>query len=61
MIKFIKRTLLFILIVALISGGFIIYQGHQVYKNALATISLSDKVEKVKKDDTYVERLLEKT
>ena len=55
MIKFIKRTLLFILIVALISGGFIIYQGHQVYKNALATISLSDKIEKVKKDDTYVE------
>ena len=55
MIKFIKRTLLFILIVALIAGGFIVYQGHQVYKNALNSISLADKIEKIKKDDSYVE------
>ena len=48
MIKFIKRTLLFILIVALIAGGFIVYQGHQVYKNALNSISLADKIEKIK-------------
>ena len=55
MIKFIKRTLLFILIVALIAGSFIVYQGHQVYKNALNSISLTDKIEKIKKDDSYVE------
>ena len=55
MVKFIKRTLLFILIVVIIAGGFIVYQGHKVYKEALNTISLSDKIEKVKKDDTYVE------
>ena len=55
MIKFIKRTLLFILIVTLIAGSFIVYQGHQVYKDALTTISLTDKIEKIKKDDSYVE------
>ena len=53
MIKFIKRTLLFILIVALIAGSFIVYQGHQVYKDALTTISLTDKIEKIKKGDNY--------
>ncbi len=54
MIKFIKRTLLFILIVAILAGGFIVYQGHEVYKNALDTVSLTDKVKKIKKDSSYV-------
>ncbi len=55
MMKFIKRLLLFILIAIIIAGGFIIYQGHQVYKDALNTISLSDKIAKIKKDDSYIE------
>ena len=55
MIKFIKRSLLFILIALIIASGFVIYKGHQVYTDALKTSSLADKVEKIKSDSSYVE------
>ena len=55
MVKFIKRTLLFILIIVIIASGFVLYQGHKVYKNALDSVSLEDKIQKIKNDDSYVE------
>ena len=48
MVKFIKRTLLFILIIVIIASGFVLYQGHKVYKNALDSVSLEDKIQKIK-------------
>ena len=52
MVKFIKRTLLFILIIVIIASGFVLYQGHKVYKNALDSVSLEDKIQKIKNDDS---------
>ena len=52
--KWIIRILIFILLVALIAGSYIIYQGHSMYKEALNEISLSDKIAKVQQDDSYV-------
>lgn len=54
MIKFIKRLLIFILLVVFIATGFVIYQGHKLYEEALATSSLKDKIIKIKKDESYV-------
>lgn len=54
MLKFIKRTIITILCIFVITGIFIIHQGHSVYKDALNTISLSDKIESIKQDKDYV-------
>ena len=63
MVKFIKRTLLFILIIVIIASGFVLYQGHKVYKNALDSVSLEDKIQKIKNisiltKDTILEKML---
>ncbi len=52
--KWIVRILILILVIGLAVGGFIVYQGYCMYKDALDTISLSDKIEKVKQDKNYV-------
>lgn len=52
--KWILRILLVILIAVGIVGGIFIYNGHQLYKDALNTISLSDKVDKIQKDENYI-------
>ncbi len=54
MIKFIKRTLLFIFTLIILVAGFVIYQGHKVYIEALNTMDLPTKIEKIKSDDNYV-------
>ena len=51
--KWILRILLVILIAVGIVGGIFIYNGHQLYKDALNTISLSDKVDKKKITDIF--------
>ena len=53
--KWIIRILVFILLIALIAGGYIVYQGHSMYKEALNNISLSEKIAKVQQDDSYVQ------
>lgn len=53
--KWIIRILVFILLIAFIAGGYIVYQGHSMYKEALNNISLSDKIAKVQQDDSYVQ------
>ena len=52
--KWIIRILIIVLLTILTIGGFIIYQGYALYKNALDTISLSDKVSKVQQDSSYI-------
>ncbi|MCI9177963.1 MAG: glycosyl transferase [Clostridia bacterium] len=52
--KWIIRIILLLLLVGIIAGSYIIYQGHAMYQEALSTISLSDKVEKVRQDSSYV-------
>lgn len=54
MIKFIKRTLLFIFTLIILAVGFVIYKGHKVYIEALNTMDLPTKIEKIKSDDNYV-------
>lgn len=52
--KWILRILIIVLLTILTIGGFIIYQGYALYKDALDTISLSDKVSKVQQDSSYI-------
>lgn len=52
--KWILRILLFLLCAIMIVGGIFVFNGYQMYKDALDTISLSDKVAQVQKDDTYL-------
>lgn len=54
MFKLIKRIIVIILVVILIGTGFIIYQGHKLYKDALHTISLSEKIAQIQADNSYV-------
>lgn len=54
MLKIIKRIIIGILCLFVIAVGFIICQGHSVYKDALETISLSDKIKNIKQDEDYV-------
>ena len=52
--KLIKKILLILLVIVIILAGFAIYKGHSLYKDALKSISLEDKIEKIKTDDSYV-------
>ncbi len=52
--KLVLKILLILFIIILIAGGFIIYQGHALYKSVLNEVSLEAKIEKVKQDKTYV-------
>ena len=47
--KFIKRLLLFILIVIIAISSFVIYQGYLMYKSAVSNISLSQKISEIEK------------
>ena len=52
--KFIKRLLLFILIILILIASFIIYNGHAMYKNAISEISLEKKVSNIRNDKNFV-------
>ena len=52
--KLVKKILLVILIIIIIAVGFIIYKGHSLYKQALASMSLENKIEAIKTDEDYV-------
>ena len=52
--KWILRILLLLLCVIIIIGGIFLFNGYQMYKEALDTISLSDRVAQVQEDDTYL-------
>ena len=52
--KFIKRLLLFILIIIIIVGSVIFLNGYKLYKTTLDDLSLSDKISGIKNRDSYV-------
>lgn len=52
--KWIFRIFLLIISIVVVVGGIFVYQGYQVYKDALDTVSLSDKVEKIQQDSNYI-------
>ena len=52
--KWILRILLVLGIIVGIIAGIFIYNGHELYQNALDTISLSDKIDKIQKDENYI-------
>lgn len=54
MFKWIWKIVLLILVICAIVFGFFLYQGHAMYKDAIAEISLKDMIEKVQSDKNYV-------
>lgn len=52
--KIVKRILLLILIIALISVGTIVYLGHNMYKKAISEISISNKIEQIQNKENYI-------
>ena len=52
--KWILRILLVLGIIVGIIAGIFIYNGHELYQNALDTVSLSDKIDKIQKDENYI-------
>lgn len=56
MIKFIKRLLLLIIIAIIAVAGVFIYQGYQLYEEAINETSISEKIEEIKSEKTnYIE------
>lgn len=54
MFKFIKKLLLFVLIIITIALAFITYKGHVMYKTVTTKECISEKVKKIKEYDNYV-------
>lgn len=52
--KIVRRILIAIFIIVFIVIGTIIYLGHNMYKNAINEISISNKVEEIQKSKNYV-------
>lgn len=52
--KWILRILLLVILIIIIIGGIFIFNGYQIYKDALNSISLSEKVSQIQEDDTYL-------
>ena len=52
--KFILRILLIIFCTILVVGGIFVFNGYQLYKNAIETVSLSDKIGQVKSNKSYI-------
>lgn len=51
--KVIKRIVIFIILVVLLAGAFITYQGYTMYKQALDKISVKDKVVELQAQENY--------
>ena len=51
--KVIKRIVIFIILVVLLAGAFITYQGYTMYKQALDEISVKDKVAELQAQENY--------
>ena len=51
--KVIKRILIIILLIIIFIVAGFVYKGHELYKQALEKISISDKVAEIKSDENY--------
>lgn len=54
MLKFIKRLILAILIIAILIVGFISFLGYQMYKTAITESSLQDKITIIQEQEDYI-------
>ncbi len=52
--KFVRRLLLFILVIVIIVSSFIIFNGYNMYKDAINEISLDKKVSNIRNDVDFV-------
>lgn len=52
--KFIKRLIFIILLIAIIIGSLIIYKGYKLYKDTIDELSLADKITQIKSNKNYV-------
>ena len=52
--KFIKRLILFILLVIILVSSVVILNGYKLYKTTINEKSLSDKIAEIKSNDTYL-------
>ncbi len=52
--KFVRRLLLFILVIIVLVSSFIIFNGYNMYKNAISEVSLDKKVSNIKNDVNFV-------
>lgn len=53
--KWILRIFILLFVLGILTAGFFVYQGYAMYQEALNTISLKDKIEKVQADENYVQ------
>ena len=52
--KFVRRLLLFILVIIVLVSSFIIFNGYNMYKNAISEVSLDKKVSNIRNDVNFV-------
>lgn len=52
--KFVRRLLLFILVIIVLVSSFIIFNGYNMYKNATSEVSLEKKVSNIRNDVNFV-------
>jgi len=52
--KWIIRILLVLFVIVGIIAGIFIYNGHELYQSAIDSVRLSDKVDKIQKDENYI-------
>lgn len=52
--KFIKRLIFAVLLIIIIAISLIVYMGHAMYKEAINKVSIQDKIQEIKKDESYL-------
>lgn len=52
--KFIKRLILFILVLLILVSSLMVLNGYKLYKTSINELNLSDKIAEIKSNDTYI-------
>lgn len=51
--KIVKRIIIFIVLIILLIGAFITYQGYTIYKTAIEEVSIEDKIAQIQSEENY--------
>ncbi len=51
--KIVKRIIIFIVLIILLTGAFITYQGYTIYKTAIEEVSIKDKIAQIQSEENY--------
>ena len=51
--KIVKRIIIFIVLIILLIGAFITYQGYTIYKTAIEEVSIKDKIAQIQSEENY--------